>query len=98
GTRIGDAVPAGLAPRVGSCGSSNLPGLPDLFARPTAGPLVRDPPVGSGCSLGRSELDQILDLEARSPQEANHLPMRDRELDLAFVRPFEPVHPEQIAQ
>ena len=75
--------------------SSPLPRLPDLLARPLLRPLGGDEVVvlvRLGV-LGRVELDQSLDARSRLAQELEQSPCGELELDLAVVRPLDPVQP-----
>ena len=55
--------------------------FPHLFARPPAGPLNSDEGITRDCSHGRPYLDQILDLEARTPEQPYPVAMRQMKLD-----------------
>ena len=44
--------------------------------------------------MGRPEFDQVLNLEARSAQETNHIAMRKMKLDAWIVRVLNTMHAE----
>src|SRR5712691_11095675 len=51
-------------------GSRPLASLPDLLAWPLMRPLESDERITRRCSRRRAELDEVLDLEARTVQES----------------------------
>ena len=54
--------------------------------------------AGVSAPSGRLHLDQVLDLEPRSPEQPDHVAVGESELDGAVgVRPVEPMHAEVIA-
>src|SRR5438128_10844497 len=77
-------------------GRSSLPRYPDLLRRPLARPVDRHVDVvlvRDGIS-GRLELDEPLDLEARTVQHGDPIAMRELEIDALPVLPLQPVQPE----
>src|SRR5688572_24962166 len=77
------------------CGSA-LAGLPGFLDRPATGPFSGREWIARTLGVaGRRVFHEILDLEARGSQQADHLTVRDRELHRSpVVGPVEPVHAE----
>src|SRR5262245_13922411 len=68
--------------------------LPDLLRRPLPGPGERDVAIARGRALRGPHLDEVLDLEATPPQQAEPVAVRQVKLDARMVWPLEAVHPE----
>src|SRR3954469_18863486 len=68
--------------------------FPYLFTGPAAGPGGRDEGVGRGSALGDLHFDEVFDLEATVPQQADHFPVGQVKLGRA-VPPVEAVHAEE---
>src|SRR5688572_11060540 len=65
---------------------------PDLLARPLARPRQRNGFDQGNGVFRRLGLDQLLDLEAALAQHANHLAMRQVEIDRVVVGDLDAVH------
>ena len=83
------ARPAG-SPR----GPSALPCLPHLFAGPLPSPLERHERIARARLGGRTNLDQILDLEPRATKQPDPVAVREMEFDAQIARPLDAVHAE----
>src|SRR4249920_2928460 len=77
---------------------ADLPGLPDLLARPPLRPLDRDVRLALLRTFRRLDLDEILDLEPRRTQQPDHVAVPEMELDgvhgVPGLMPLEAVHAE----
>src|SRR6267154_675513 len=75
-----------------------LADLPYLFGGPLPRPVQRDELVPRRRALGRADLDQVLDLEARHAEEAHPVAVSEMELDARIARPFHSVNAERRAK
>ena len=73
---------------------------PDLLGRPLARPLRRERVVVRVVDgiVGRIQLDEVDDVEARPAEEAEQLAVRQLPLDADLARPLEPAEPTLRAQ
>src|ERR1700752_326 len=72
--------------------------FPYLFAWPLLGPLERHERIACRRADGRSHLEEILDGEATTPQQAHPIAVREVKLDPRIVRPLDAVHPKCCAE
>src|SRR5438445_124241 len=77
--------------------SEGFPGHPDLLGWPLVRPFARDVVEPALGPLRRLELHEPLDLEAVRTEQLDPVSVAQMELDLAGVRPVEPMHAEIVA-
>src|SRR5437870_4302691 len=81
-----------LTKPLGSVGPA--PSLPDLLRRPLACPLQGDERIARRPCFRRLDFDQVLNLEAAAPEQAEPVTVGQVELDPRITWPLDPVHAE----
>src|SRR5262249_51415918 len=87
-----------IAPPRPAIRPSPAPRAPDLFARPAPRPLERDVLVARCRRFRRTHLDELFDLEAVAPQDANPVSVQQVKFDPRIAGPLDPSHPEGRTQ